>query len=118
MERLDDILGYDDLKIYQNSEYFSFSLDSIILANYSLIRLRDKKIVDLCTGNGVIPIILSKRTKSNIIGLWTTTLSTFMQRQKKLHLFCNFHLRLTNCNGLTFNQVLTIILQECKIMVD
>lgn len=69
MERLDDILGYDDLKIYQNSEYFSFSLDSIILANYSLIRLRDKKIVDLCTGNGVIPIILSKRTKSNIIGV-------------------------------------------------
>lgn len=69
MERLDDVLGYDNLKIYQNSDYFSFSLDSIILANYSLIRLRDKKIVDLCTGNGVIPLILSRRTKSNIIGV-------------------------------------------------
>jgi len=69
MERLDDILGYDNLKIYQNSLYFSFSLDSIILANYSSIRLRDKNIVDFCTGNGVIPLILSRRCHHNIIGV-------------------------------------------------
>ena len=68
MERLDDVLGYD-LKIYQNSSYFSFSLDSIILANYANIRLRDKNIVDFCTGNGVIPLIISKRTKNNIVGV-------------------------------------------------
>lgn len=68
MERLDDVLGYD-LKIYQNSSYFSFSLDSIILANYANIRLRDKNVVDFCTGNGVIPLIVSKRTKSNIVGV-------------------------------------------------
>ena len=69
MERLDDILGYKDLKIYQNSNFFSFSLDSVILANYSDVRLRDKKIVDFCTGNGVVPLILSRRTNSNIIGV-------------------------------------------------
>ena len=69
MERLDDILGYKDLKIYQNSNFFSFSLDSVILANYSDVRLRDKKIVDFCTGNGVVPMILSRRTNSNIIGV-------------------------------------------------
>ena len=69
MERLDDILGYKGLKIYQNSNFFSFSLDSVILANYSDIRLRDKKIVDFCTGNGVVPMILSRRTNSNIIGV-------------------------------------------------
>ena len=63
MERLDDILGYKNLKIYQNSNYFAFSLDSIILANYANIRLRDKQIVDFCTGNAVIPLILSRRTK-------------------------------------------------------
>ena len=68
MERLDDVLGYD-LKIYQNSSYFSFSLDSIILANYANIRLRDKNIVDFCTGNGVIPLIVSKRTRNNIVGV-------------------------------------------------
>ena len=69
MERLDDILGYKGLKIYQNSNFFSFSLDSVILANYSDVRLRDKKIVDFCTGNGVVPLILSHRTNSNIIGV-------------------------------------------------
>lgn len=69
MERLDDVLGYKNLRIYQNSNYFSFSLDSIILANYSTIRLRDKKIVDFCTGNGVIPLILSKRTNTSIVGV-------------------------------------------------
>ena len=61
MERIYDILGYKDLNIYQDSSFFSFSLDSIILANYSTIRVRDKKIVDFCTGNAVVPIILTRR---------------------------------------------------------
>lgn len=61
MEKIYDILGYKDLNIYQDSSFFSFSLDSIILANYSTIRSRDKKIVDFCTGNAVVPIILSRR---------------------------------------------------------
>ena len=69
MERLDDVLGYKDLKIYQNSDYFSFSLDSIILANYSTVRLRDTHIADFCTGNGVIPLILSRRCNHKIIGV-------------------------------------------------
>lgn len=69
MERLDDILGYPNLKIYQNSEFFSFSLDSIVLANYSTIRLRDKKIMDFCTGNAVIPLILSQRCDKSIEGV-------------------------------------------------
>ena len=69
MERIDDVLGYPDLKIFQNSSYFSFSLDSIILANYSTIRLRDQKILDFCTGNAVIPLILSKRCDKSIEGV-------------------------------------------------
>lgn len=69
MEVLNDVLGYKNLKVYQNTEFFSFSLDSIFLANYSTIRPRDKKIVDFCTGNAVIPLILSKRTNKSIIGV-------------------------------------------------
>ena len=69
MERLEDILGFNNLKIYQNSSYFAFSLDSIILANYVNIRLRDRQIVDFCTGNAVVPLILSKRTKAKIYGV-------------------------------------------------
>lgn len=66
MERIYDILGYKDLKIYQDTSFFSFSLDSIILANYSTIRQRDYNIVDFCTGNGVIPIILTRRCNKHI----------------------------------------------------
>ena len=69
MEKINDILGYKDLKIYQDDLFFSFSLDSIVLANYCNIRLRDKNIVDFCSGNGVVAMILSKRTSSNIIGI-------------------------------------------------
>ena len=47
MEVINDILGYKDRKIYQNTDYFSFSLDSVMLANFVSIRKRDKKIVDL-----------------------------------------------------------------------
>jgi tRNA1(Val) A37 N6-methylase TrmN6 len=66
MKKINDVLGYSNMKIIQDSDYFSFSLDSIILANYSKIRLRDKKIVDFCTGNGVVPLILTRRCDKTI----------------------------------------------------
>ena len=66
MKVLNDILGYKDLMIYQNPDFFCFSLDSVILANFATIRLRDDKICDLGTGNGVIPLIFTKRTDKDI----------------------------------------------------
>ena len=47
MEVLNDILGYPNRKIYQNTDFFSFSLDSVMLSNFVTIRLRDKNILDL-----------------------------------------------------------------------
>lgn len=69
MEVLNDILGYKNRKIYQDTDCFSFSLDSVMLANFASIRLRDKKIADLGCGNGVIPLILSLRTDKLIVGI-------------------------------------------------
>ena len=69
MEVINDILGYKDRKIFQNNDYFSFSLDSILLANFATIRVRDKKIVDLGCGNAVIPLIMSLRTDKKIVGV-------------------------------------------------
>ena len=69
MEVLNDILGYKNRKIYQDTDCFSFSLDSIMLANFVTIRLKDKKIVDLGCGNGVIPLIMSLRCDKKIIGV-------------------------------------------------
>lgn len=69
MEVLNDILGYKNRKIFQDTDFFSFSLDSIMLANFATIRLKDKKIVDLGCGNGVIPLIMSLRCNKKIIGV-------------------------------------------------
>ncbi len=68
MKKLNDVLGYD-LKIYQDTDYFCFSNDSIILASLVNIRLSYKNILDLGTGNGIIPLILSKRCKAKIKGV-------------------------------------------------
>ena len=69
MERLDDVLGYRNRKIYQDDTCFSFSLDSVMLSNFATIRMRDKNILDLGCGNGVIPLILSLRTDKKIVGV-------------------------------------------------
>ena len=69
MEVLNDILGYKNRKIYQDTDCFSFSLDSVMLANFATIRFRDKKIADLGSGNGVVPLILSLRTDKEIVGV-------------------------------------------------
>ena len=68
MEVINDILD-KGLKIYQNSDYFKFSLESILLPEFVDVNLRDKKILDLCSGNAPIPLILSQKTKAHIYGV-------------------------------------------------
>ena len=55
--------------IYQDDDYFSFSLDSVLLANFVNIKLSDKKIIDFCTGNAPVPMLMSFRTKARIFGV-------------------------------------------------
>lgn len=64
-ERVDDLLT-DDLKIIQSDEVFSFSLDAVLLARFCSVPARGR-IVDLCTGNGVIPLLLTTRTPNATI---------------------------------------------------
>ena len=63
MEVLNDILGYKNRKIFQDTDCFSFSLDSIMLANFISIRLKDKSIIDVGTGNAIIFLILLSITE-------------------------------------------------------
>ena len=69
METINDLVGFKDLKIIQNTEWFNFSLDSVLLANFVTINSRVKKIIDLGTGNAPIPLILSTKTKAHIYGI-------------------------------------------------
>lgn len=62
------LLDYD-LVIYQDDDWFKFSLDSVLLAFFVTLNLRTKKIMDLATGNAPIPLLLSFRTKALIYGI-------------------------------------------------
>lgn len=63
------LLNYDDCYIFQDTEYFKFSLDSVLLANFVTINKRDKKMLDLATGNAPIPMLLTYRTNAKIYGV-------------------------------------------------
>ena len=63
------LLNFKDAYIYQDTEYFKMSLDSLLLANFVTINFRDKKILDIATGNAPIPMLLFYRTKAEIYGI-------------------------------------------------
>lgn len=63
------LLDFKDKVIYQDTDYFAMSLDSLLLANFVTVNLRDKVIVDLCTGNAPVPMLLTYRTKAKIFGI-------------------------------------------------
>lgn len=58
-ERIDDlqIKGY---QIIQNEEKFCFGMDAVLLSDFAKIK-RKSKVMDLCSGNGIIPILLEAR---------------------------------------------------------
>lgn len=69
MKILNYLLGYENLKIYQDTDMFHFSLDSVLLPNFVTINSNVKNILDIGTGNAVIPIILSTKTTAKITGV-------------------------------------------------
>lgn len=86
---LNDLFDYEGLKIFQYDEGFKFSLDSILLAEFVELKTTTKLIVDLCTGNAPIPLILSTKTKAKIYGFEIQKsiydLASSSVRENKLH---------------------------------
>lgn len=60
-ERIDDLerCGY---KIIQDPQKFCFGIDAVLLSGFVTVR-KDEKALDLCTGNGIIPILLAGKTE-------------------------------------------------------
>lgn len=69
MKVINDLIGYQDLKVVQNPDWFSFSLDSVLLPRFVTINKNIKNILDIGTGNAPIPLILSTRTHADIFGI-------------------------------------------------
>ena len=64
-----NLLNFKKAFIYQDTEYFKMSMDSMLLANFVTVNLRDKNILDIATGNAPIPMLLTYRTKARIYGV-------------------------------------------------
>lgn len=69
--RLDDT-GFGGLMLYQETEAFCYGIDAVLLADFAAEAAAKKKadcrIMDLGTGNGVVPLILSHKTRASYIG--------------------------------------------------
>ena len=61
-ERLDD-LELDSLKIIQNPEKFCFGIDAVLLSSFAKVKKKEQ-VLDIGTGTGIIPILLSAKTKA------------------------------------------------------
>ena len=66
MKTINYLLGYKDYKIVQDSDMFSFSLDSVLLPNFVTINKKITNILDIGCGNAPIPLILSTKTDAKI----------------------------------------------------
>ena len=89
-----------NLKIIQRSDYFNFSIDSLLVSEFVSIKKDTKNIIDLGTGNAVIPLFLSKKTSAKIFG---------MEIQK-----ISFELAQRNININNLNEQIYIIYDDMK----
>ena len=64
MKVINDLLEFNK-KIVQDTDYFNFSLDSVLLVNFCNIR-KDYKIIDICSGNCPIPLMFESKVDKKI----------------------------------------------------
>ena len=62
-ERIDDLQckGY---QLIQKPKGFCFGIDAVLLSDFARVK-RGQKVLDLCTGSGVIPILLAAKTEGS-----------------------------------------------------
>ncbi len=61
-ERVDD-LQLSGLKLIQDPQAFCFGMDAVLLSGFVRVK-PGEKLLDMCTGNGILPLLLSAKTKA------------------------------------------------------
>ena len=62
-ERIDE-LGRNGYRIIQNPDRFCFGMDAVLLSDFAKVKEGDK-VLDFCTGTGIIPILMEAKTKAS-----------------------------------------------------
>ena len=66
-ERLDD-LQTGGLKLIQNPSWFCFGVDAVLLSDFASKGIKkDARVLDLCSGSGIIPILLTRKSQASFI---------------------------------------------------
>ena len=83
-ERLDD-LQVNGLELIQHPGKFCFGMDAVLLANFAKVK-KNEKVLDLGTGTGIIPILLTAKTEGEYFrALEIQEESADMARRSVLH---------------------------------
>lgn len=67
MEKIED-LGFAGLRFIQSDGVFRFGTDAVLLASFAQAK-KGETVVDLGTGSGILPVLLSGRCAANFIGI-------------------------------------------------
>ena len=62
-ERVDE-LGRNGYRIIQNPDRFCFGMDAVLLSDFAKVKEGDR-VLDFCTGTGIIPILMEAKTKAS-----------------------------------------------------
>ncbi len=52
-----------NLMIYQNPDSFCFGVDAVLLSAFARVK-KNENVLDMCSGNGIIPLLLSAKTNA------------------------------------------------------
>ena len=61
-ERVDE-LGRNGYRIIQNPDRFCFGMDAVLLSDFAKVK-EGERVLDFCTGTGIIPILMEAKTKA------------------------------------------------------
>ena len=67
-ERLDDLQTKTNLHLIQNPKWFCFGVDAVLLADFASASIKvHAEVLDLCCGNGIIPLLLTEKSAADRI---------------------------------------------------
>lgn len=66
MQERHDLLPGSRRTIVQRADLFSYSMDAVLLGKFATITKKTGRIIDLCSGTGAVPLVMSERTGAAI----------------------------------------------------
>ncbi len=61
MKVINNIYGFDNLKIVEDKDFFCHGTDGLLLANYVKVNKKDNNLLDIGAGTGIISLILASK---------------------------------------------------------